>query len=368
MNLLYVEEEIARLLGYCKDACAIWKSPGEASLQIAVGKFVTVDSLKALAQHSGFVMSPFNPNRDLPITVLVPNDITTYKLPKSDDALFVEEKRSNDNRQGNLPDCSCYDEEYKGYRERFNLFLNAVNQREFSKLVLSRKKELIVNKVDFELKAFLKACYLYNDSYVYICKNGCYGTWIGASPEVLLCANGVNCTTVALAGTMPDDNNQLPDRWDSKNRVEQAFVADYLREIVHNFDLSFKESGPFTVKAGRLLHLKTVFTFKIGNKSDFGDFLEVVHPTPAVCGLPKGEALKFILENEGYKRGYYTGFVGKLNIKRETELYVNLRCMKVCNNIVSLYAGGGIVKGSVANDEWIETERKMATMHDLLFD
>ncbi len=74
------------------------------------------------------------------------------------------------------------------------------------------------------------------------------------------------------------------------------------------------------------------------------------------------------MENEGYKRGYYTGFVGKLNIKSETELYVNLRCMEVCNNVVSLYAGGGIVNESVANDEWIETECKMATMHDLLFD
>ena len=363
-----MEEEITRLLDGCKEACAIWKSPGETSLQIAVGKFVNVDSLKALAQHSGFVMSPFNPNGDLPITVLVPNDITTYKLPKSDDTLFVEEKIYNNNCSENLSDCSCKDEQYRGYIERFNLFVNAVNQGELRKLVLSRKKDLTVDKVNFELKAFLKACYLYNDSYIYLCKNGSYGTWIGASPEVLLCAKGWNCMTVALAGTMPSDNNLLPDKWDSKNRAEQAFVADYLRKIVRNFDLSFKESGPFTVKAGKLLHLKTVFTFKMGNNSNFGDILELIHPTPAVCGLPKGEALNFILKNEGYKRGYYSGFVGKLNIENETELYVNLRCMNIYNSVVTLYAGGGIVKGSVANDEWIETERKMATMHDLLFD
>jgi isochorismate synthase len=71
--------------------------------------------------------------------------------------------------------------------------------------------------------------------------------------------------------------------------------------------------------------------------------ISVLHPTPAVCGLPKQEAKDFILENEGYDRKYYTGFLGELNkeaFNKETlksDLYVNLRCMKIKDNQAHLY-------------------------------
>ena len=94
--------------------------------------------------------------------------------------------------------------------------------------------------------------------------------------------------------------------------------------------------------------------------------LKVLHPTPAVCGLPKEEAYRFILENEGYDRCYYSGFIGWLDPDGRTDLYVNLRCMHIEEEQLTLYAGGGLLASSELNDEWLETEKKLQTIKRLI--
>ena len=96
-----------------------------------------------------------------------------------------------------------------------------------------------------------------------------------------------------------------------------------------------------------------------------GDLLKLLHPTPAVCGLPKEEAYRFILDNEGYDRSYYSGFIGWLRPEGRTDLYVNLRCMNVKEDSLTLYAGGGLLASSELDDEFQETEKKMQTMQNL---
>ena len=91
-----------------------------------------------------------------------------------------------------------------------------------------------------------------------------------------------------------------------------------------------------------------------------------VHPTPAVCGLPKNEAKVFILENEGYDREFYTGFFGELNLKGSSNLFVNLRCMQVLKNQLALYIGGGITIDSIPEKEWEETIAKSEVMLKVL--
>ena len=336
MDIESVEGKLLKVIGNT-DSYATWKNPGENILHVLRGKSVTLNSVRDLGKHSGFAIAPFCLDED-------------YKV------VIIEH------------DCRFESIKIDVYMERFGIFHSAVSNGRFEKLVLSRNKSIKIDKDFSALKAFYTACIAYGDSYIYLCNTPYTGIWIGATPEVLLSVKGTNCTTVALAGTKLCNNNLLPDKWDSKNIAEQNLVANYLRNIVRNFDPAFKEDGPYPVKAGKLTHLKTVFEFRKNRETELGGLLELIHPTPAVCGLPKREALGFILENEGYSRGYYSGFVGKLNIEKETQLYVNLRCMNICDSVVTLYAGGGIVKGSVAEDEWIETERKMATMQDLLFD
>ena len=102
-----------------------------------------------------------------------------------------------------------------------------------------------------------------------------------------------------------------------------------------------------------------------------------MHPTPAVCGLPKDQAKAFIVENEKYDRGFYTGYLGELNSSFGTDsgssdLFVNLRCMQIDldknknNTPVYLYMGCGITKDSIPEKEWSESSNKSTTMKKVL--
>lgn len=83
---------------------------------------------------------------------------------------------------------------------------------------------------------------------------------------------------------------RLPQVWDEKNRKEQDYVASYIRRQLLSLDIHSTENGPYPAYAGALSHLKTDFRFSLKDNKGLGDLLKVLHPTPAVCGLPKEEA------------------------------------------------------------------------------
>lgn len=158
----------------------------------------------------------------------------------------------------------------------------------------------------------------------------------------------------------------MPTHWDRKNQEEQGYVAGYVRRIAKKFGQKLTEKGPYTARAGQLVHLKTDFYFLLKNADNLGSLLQELHPTPAVCGLPKKEAFRFILDNEGYDRSYYSGFIGWLDPEGHTDLYVNLRCMELEANKAILYAGGGILASSEVESEWEETGEKLKTMKKIM--
>jgi isochorismate synthase len=98
----------------------------------------------------------------------------------------------------------------------------------------------------------------------------------------------------------------------------------------------------------------------------------LLHPTPAVGGFPKLNAINFINENEGYNREYYSGYLGEINYNDNfaTDLYVNLRCMQIQKNNdnfqAHLYTGCGITKDSIPEKEWFETVNKAMTLKNVL--
>ena len=89
-------------------------------------------------------------------------------------------------------------------------------------------------------------------------------------------------------------------------------------------------------------------------------------PTPAVGGLPKKESLQWIGEREPLHRQYYSGFLGPVHSAAHFHLFVNLRCMQLQGSNLALYAGAGITAGSVPQNEWEETRRKMEIMRSVL--
>lgn len=193
-------------------------------------------------------------------------------------------------------------------------------------------------------------------------------SWMTATPEILLSYRDKQLHTMSLAGTQADKGQDIESvTWGDKEQQEQAIVTDYARDLLnHHFGCPVKEDGPQTISTGKLLHLQTDFKLQVNDPSTLTGFLYDFHPTPAISGFPKQEALQVIAETESHDRGYYTGFLGPVNIEDKTSLFVNLRCMQLFKNKVALYLGGGITNGSIASDEWQETQIKAQTLLDVI--
>lgn len=242
--------------------------------------------------------------------------------------------------------------------------IQAIENHEFKKVVLSRKETL--NLVNFDLiTAFEKLVQLYPTTFVYCFYHPKVGTWLGATPEQLVKANESEFKTIALAGTQKDTgSNEVI--WPKKEQEEQQFVTDYIVEKLKNVASDLVVSEPYSLKAGSIWHIKTDISGTLNSSSSLQQVIQLLHPTPAVCGFPKDNSKAFILENEKYDRTFYTGFLGELNIEDKTDLFVNLRCMEIDNTQAHLFMGCGITKDSIPEKEWEESKNKSVTMKKIL--
>ena len=232
------------------------------------------------------------------------------------------------------------------------------------KIVLSRKEALSV--ANFSLvETFEKLLNAYINAFVYVWYHPTIGLWLGATPEKLMAIQNQNFTTVSLAATQAY-NGSLNVKWGTKELQEQQLVTDYIESNLKAVADAIAVSKLTTVKAGNLLHLSTIIKGSLKNENDLYSLVNQLHPTPAICGIPKNIAKKFILNNENYMREFYTGFLGEINIKNATNLFVNLRCMKVEDSKAMLFLGGGITKDSDAENEWQETVEKSKVMKKVL--
>ena len=190
------------------------------------------------------------------------------------------------------------------------------------------------------------------------------GTWLGASPEVLIETKGDYFHTMSLAGTQPaqGDNPLKSAAWTQKEIEEQALVSRYIVDCFKTIRLrEYEEHGPKTVLAGNLLHLRSDFrvnTQTTGFYNLGSVMLDLLHPTSAVCGMPRKEALNFLRMHERRDRGFFAGFLGPVGIEQETAIYVNLRTASLHQSHALLYAGAGVTEDSIPEKEWEETELK----------
>ncbi len=319
-------------------------------------------NLKELNGENGFVISPFRFTEDHPGVIIRP-DVTASgwdEITEKISNVVIEERPSDHTASSEIsqtePDLK------KTYIETFSRFIGSLKNKTFSKLVLSRNAGYTLSDNFSPLEAFITACNSYPRMMISLSHTPVSGTWIGSTPEIILSGEGNTWNTVALAGTMPMQGEVMPTEWHKKEQDEQAFVSEYINKVIKKFSSKIAIKGPYTTRAGQLVHLRTDFQFGLKKTSELGNLLDALHPTPAVCGLPKDKAYDFIIENEGYDRKYYSGIIGWLDPNGHTTLYVNLRCLNVSGNYATLYAGGGILPSSDANSEWEETQHKMKTI------
>ncbi len=341
---------------------ALWRIPGD-DIRFAMqtsGSARLLYHIEELDGQSGFVIAPFHVCSEQPIVLIRPD---IEEIPSAWEKNPLRMKQKSPAHETKIP---CASDNKADYTQRFKLFIDPLKQKEFDKLVLSRHQIVQRDEHLSPAAMFYKACKRYPYSYIYLCHTPETGTWLGCTPEIILSGENGSWHTVALAGTQPLQNGELPTTWDNKNRKEQEYVAYYIRKQLQALAIEPAESAPSTVRAGELAHLRSDFSFPLPDNKKLGELLKRLHPTPAVCGLPKDKAYDFILSHEGYNRRYYSGFIGRLAPEGKSDLYVNLRCMNILPETLVLYAGSGILTSSEAESEWQETEAKMQTMKRLL--
>jgi isochorismate synthase len=227
--------------------------------------------------------------------------------------------------------------------------IDAIKGGEAEKIVVARR--FVSSQIAHPLEVFDWLCAAYPEAMVWCLSSSETGTWVGATPELLLKAKGEYMQTVSLAGTRISGI-----AWTDKERTEQKIVTDYIvTELTSGGAREMTVGENEEMEYGLLRHLLTRVSFKADSAKGM---VALLHPTPAVCGRPKKAALDFITNHEGGNRGLYTGYFGFLEENGDALLYVNLRCMKLFINGLMVFAGGGITEQSDPASEVKETERK----------
>ena len=327
-----------------------------------VGEPEILSSVAQLNGKEGFVIAPFQPSAECPVVLIRPDEVRD----------FVPEAQCVDDAKGGrrVQKSPCTE----AYARDYECFHGQLERGVFRKIVLARKSTQHTRLSAEAL--FQKACRLYPRLFVALVYTEPSGMWLMATPEILLQGNGNAFHTMSLAGTQKAPATTIPPlstkaveglEWPQKDQEEQQYVTDYIEACIRTFSDDYRLQGPYTMTAAHLCHLRTDIHFRLPCADVLGDVLEALYPTPAVCGIPKEPARRFILSHEHEPRRYYSGFVGMLSPRADTHLFVSLRCMRLLpGGICELYAGGGLLKESEMEKEWRETEAKMQTMMELV--
>jgi menaquinone-specific isochorismate synthase len=245
--------------------------------------------------------------------------------------------------------------------------LDLFRSTELKKMVLARRTSLRLKArvnpwhVLHRLRESADNCYLFGIQLADA------GVWIGASPERLYRREGDKIETEALAGTRPRARNGQEDGHfareltaSDKDRFEHDLVVTGIRENLTKLCEHFsQDESTETMKLAAVQHLYTSFRGLL--KPGIGDatILPALHPSAAVGGYPREQAVQQLRELEAFDRGWYAGPIGWVGAT-SAEFAVGIRTALIHDNFIDLFAGAGIVTGSSADTEWDEIENKMS--------
>jgi menaquinone-specific isochorismate synthase len=251
---------------------------------------------------------------------------------------------------------------------------NQIKNSDLEKVVLARVAEIrFADNVNVDA-ALDYLSEQYADCYRFLFEPRPHHVFYGATPELLACVEGRNLTTMGLAGSIrrgltPENDAAYAEQIfnDPKERHEHALVVDALRERLRPImnELHMPDA-PGILKLSNIQHLHTPVSGTL--KADTGvlPVIERLHPTPALGGQPRDLAMDFIRKAEPVPRGWYGAPIGWIDSNLDGMFGVAIRSAVSQDKRVWLYAGVGIVEGSVPQKEWDETALKFRPMLDAL--
>ncbi|MBK5280273.1 MAG: chorismate-binding protein [Bacteroidia bacterium] len=360
-------------------AISLWRLPDSNEKHL----LVSTDGVKILEDviledsESGFIFCPFDKAR--PKLFLKGDLIFSFNNGElSEHSKSIVDPSEIANEQSNAQKKPTYflckdnlipSTEKNDYTTLVEKCLKGIAEDLFEKIVPSRSLSFALPAGFDPLTTFHNLCETYPNAFVSLVSTSETGTWLGATPELMVSVNSnLKFKTVALAGTkvFQQGTDLKSVAWTQKDIEEQAMVSRYIINCFKKIRLrEYVEHGPRTAVAGNLIHLKTDYEVDMlaTNFPQLGSvMLSLLHPTSAVCGMPLENTLQFLTQNEGYDREFYSGYLGPVNFKNESNIFVNLRCMQVQKTIGWCYAGAGITVDSEPEQEWMETEMKMNTL------
>ncbi|RAP30313.1 hypothetical protein DID78_02510 [Candidatus Marinamargulisbacteria bacterium SCGC AG-343-D04] len=261
---------------------------------------------------------------------------------------------------------------FKIWKKNVESVLSKVNRKELEKVVLARKTIVTFDEKISEawLESVIESEPLCS---VYYHKWGKDSAYLSITPETLFLRKGNTIESDSIAGTIKNGKSRIETKQQSdtlktnkKEKNEHKIVLTALRKVYESccekYDVK-KEYDVLTL--AHLQHLKTVISGTLKeNITDF-EILKQLHPTPAIGGSPRYEALKTIQEQESFNRGLYAGAVGEMS-KDYTEFLVGIRSCLVVDKDLHLFVGAGIVEGSEPDKEWEELNLKSESYLSLI--
>jgi isochorismate synthase len=320
------------------------------------------NSIQEISGETGFIMAPFDTRNGHRYILVKPDLVIDASEITRETLIAVESLESRPQPVWNSGTPVITEQE--AYMEQVDAIKSSIATGSFQKAVLSRIRVVEGNHMEIVPKLYQAISRRHPNAFTYLFKSDEH-FWLGASPEPLLRLREGKISTVSLAGTRPYAEKHMDiNKWTAKEVLEQEYVTRYIHDVLRAFDVKdYRVSSSYIKKAGNLLHLRTDFTLDFDRLNGrLWDFVDAMHPTPAVAGQPKEDAISFIKQLEPHDRDYYTGFLGPLSSAGEIDLFVNLRCMKLTPDYISLYVGGGITLESDAADEWNETRLKALSL------
>ena len=300
-------------------------------------------------------------------------------LDESDETQPVPGPRSG---ESSGPEYSVVsDRPHVAYCDGVQSAIEAIGAGEFEKVVLARSLE-VRHEGRYQLADFLRRLSATYPSCTVMALGSANSTLVAASPEFLVSLKEGAVRTQALAGSAargssPDQDEVLATRLieSKKEQREHAAVVRAVRESLDRVcgELEGPEA-PVLLKMEGIQHLSTVLSGRLKSGESVKnvlDLVELLHPTPAVCGLPREAASEWLYAHEELNRGWYAGPVGWMTAEGEGDFWVALRAGLIrqpvdetaeATALARLYAGAGVVEGSRPESELAETRLKLRAL------
>ena len=236
------------------------------------------------------------------------------------------------------------------------------------------KKIVLATRIKIELKNKLNIIQIlkklknnHPNTCRYLWKRNRKDIIFGASPEKLFSFSKPDLILEAIAGTVSNDLNSNLLLESSKDVKEHKYVINYLIECLEVLKVNnYTKSALKVTSFGDISHLQTLISSKVDKICPF-DLLRTLHPSPAVCGYPKKEAINWINTLESFSRGNYASPMGWVDSEGNTEFRVAIRGARYIDQSIEFTAGSGIVKGSISNKEIEEIKLKFKSLVKQIF-